>query len=220
MLNCLAGRLFRVRVAALLLWMIGPLGGLQVAAQGLRIASPVNGSRIESGSRLTISVEADPGAFVFVYIAGSLPGANSMLHVRPYRFTLEVPRTLPSGDYTVNATGYVAPGQKGASDAVTVDIERPDRPARLESEASVLRFHALGASLRVLITGTYSDGSSVVLDNSRLSSYQSDRPSVATVDSAGRVTACGFGSANITVTNMGTKLVVPVVVTPSEDAER
>jgi hypothetical protein len=105
------------------------------------------------------------------------------------------------------------------SEEITVDIERPDPPLRIKSERSAISFGYVGDQRNLSVTGTYADGSRVTLTYSSLTSYSSDRPAVATVDSMGLVIATRPGSARVTIRNAGRSAVVPIEVANGEPPE-
>jgi hypothetical protein len=107
-------------------------------------------------------------------------------------------------------------GEGVTSEEIKIDIERPDPPVRIRNEGSTISFDYVGDQARLLVTGTYADGSRVTLTYSSLTSYSSDNPSVATVDSVGLVIAGAPGSAAITIANAGKSVVVPVEVANGE----
>jgi hypothetical protein len=79
-----------------------------------------------------------------------------------------------------------------------VDVERPDLPVKLWTQESGIFFEALGEELRVIVSGTFFDGSDLELNESCCLSFSSSDPSVATVSEDGVVTAIGPGHSLIT----------------------
>jgi hypothetical protein len=88
----------------------------------------------------------------------------------------------------------------------------PDAPVAIANDSRTLGLAYVGDSGDLLVDGTFADGSKVELQRSSLTTYTSDNPAVATVDSTGVVTATGPGLANITITNNGASTMVPVSV--------
>ncbi|MGO9094469.1 MAG: Ig-like domain-containing protein [Bryobacteraceae bacterium] len=197
-------------VAAAILSMGGPL-----SAASLRITSPAPGAVVPSGKTLVVEVEASGGAFRTVAVLGSVPvNRVFVLTAPPYRFEIPIPPSAASRTYFLGAVGTTVSGERVESEEIKIDIERPDPPVRIISEASTLDLSYVGESYYLLVDGIYADGSRVTLSYSLLTTYSSDTPAVATVDSMGQVTAVGPGSANITITNAGVSAEVPVTVPP------
>jgi hypothetical protein len=191
--------------------------GGPLRAASLRITSPAAGAVVPSGKTLVVQAEAAGGAFRMVVLRGSLPVRGIFaLAAPPYRFQIPIPPDADSRTYFLLVTGTTAAGEAVRSDEVKIDIERPDPPVRIRNEGSTISFDYVGDQARLLVTGTYADGSRVTLTYSSLTSYSSDSPSVATVDSMGLVIATGPGSAAITIANAGKSVVVPVEVANGE----
>ena len=128
-----------------------------------------------------------------------------------FQFAAEIPATTPSGTYWLTASGHVQSAQVNDA-SISIEVERPDAPVALAEELSTLGMAYVGNSSYLLVDGTFADGSKVGLQRSSLTTYASDNPAVATVDSTGLVTATGPGLANITITNNGVSTMVPVSV--------
>jgi hypothetical protein len=203
----IVARLARVSFPALALVVAASL----LPAQTLRIASPADGAVVYSGRTFVVTVEASPGAFKQVSVIGTGRIAMPELrYVPPYRFTRRVPPTTSSGTYYVTAIGVTASGESVES-RIEVDVERPDPPVTIRNELPALIVDVGHRSL-LLVTGTFADGSSVDLTYSSLSTYASSNLAVAKVAPNAFVTAVGPGSAEITITNNGASVVVPIKV--------
>jgi hypothetical protein len=191
--------------------------GGPLSAASLRIVSPSPGAVIPSGKTLVVEVEAAGGAFRAVVLLGRLPVHGAFaLTAPPYRFEIPIPADADSRMYFLVAGGTTVSGERVESDEIEIHVERPDPAVRVRNEASTISLRHVGDQRNLSVTGTYADGSEVTLSYSSLTSYRSDNPSVATVDSMGLVIAAGPGSARITIRNAGKSVVVPVEVANGE----
>src|ERR1035438_5302561 len=181
------------------------------AESQLQIVAPENGLVLSSGGSLTITVKAPPSAFQSVSIVGDGPFALSTgLSAPPYEYTYPIPANLAAGRYRFKAAGATASGATVYSDPVEVDIERADKPKKLESEwQSVTLGEQEDTPLQ--IWGVFPDGSKTEVTRSMLATYASDKPTVAVVTSEGAVSGIGAGKARITVKYGDKIIVVPVV---------
>ena len=179
----------------------------------LRIVSPTVGAIVHSGGTFVVEVEAPPASFKSVAVSANDPiETPDPLHTPPFRFALRIPATAASGVYRLRAVGTTAADEWVKSPQITVDVERPDRPVRLENDLRTLVFTRLGHTIRVDVDGIYADGARVDLKYSSLSEYSSDNTAVVAIDQGGMATAVGPGSATITVTNNGASLALPAKV--------
>jgi len=138
-------------------------------------------------------------------IISPLGPSEEMREGPPWSFTLKI----PTGD-TVSGGGpllgkhplYVSAasvGQDADSDAVImVDVERLDSPAKLWSQDSGIFLETIGEENRTIVSGVFSDGSDLELNESCCLSFYSSDSKVATVDKDGVVRAIGPGHAMIT----------------------
>jgi hypothetical protein len=187
----------------------------QLCAQTVEITSPTDGALFHPGQLLDITVKATPSAFRTVVVGvGNLhpSGLSNVLTAPPYRFQIQIPSDTVPGPYTLMAVGVTHAGNAVDSVEVTIAVERPDNPLRLESDLRTVNFDYSSGSAALLVDGIFPDGSRVSLTRSTLTRFISDRPSVVTVDANFVVTAVGPGSASITVTNGKARLVIPVTV--------
>jgi hypothetical protein len=186
---------------------IGPAS--LVAEPTLRITSPSSGTVFAPGQTLEITVEATPLAFRAVAVIGTL-GFSQISRAAPYRLQIQIPADTTPGVQRLIAAGYPPDGPAVHSESITIAVERPDSPLKLESIGGLVL--DIGDDWPFSVTGSFADGSTVCLTHSTLTRYVSDRPSVASVNDEGVVTAVGPGSARVTITNGGAQLVVPVKV--------
>lgn len=182
-------------------------------AASLRITSPANGARVYSGRTLTVKVDASSGPFRTVGLLGSAVWNRIYtLTAPPYEFAVPIPPGTASDTYSLVAVGTTTAGETVQSERINVDVERPDPPLRIWNEVPGLSLPYAGHTMWLQVSGKFADGSRVTLTYSSLTTYVSDNPAVVAVDSTGLVTAVGPGSAKITITNVGEKIVVPVDV--------
>ena len=121
---------------------------------------------------------------------------------------------LAPGRYRLKAAGATASGETVYSDPIEVDIERGDKPKKLESEwQSVTLAEQEDTPLQVW--GVFPDGSKIDVTRSVRAAYTSDRPTVAAVTKEGAISGVAAGKARITVKYDDKIVVVPVVVTPN-----
>ena len=188
------------------------------AASQLQVVAPENGLVLNAGGAVTITVKAPPTAFQSVSVVGDGPFALSTGMSAPlYEYSYPIPADLASGRYRFKAAGATASGATVYSDPVEVDIERPDKPKKLESEwQSVTLGEQEDTPLQ--IWGVFADGSKIDVTRSVRATYSSDRPAVAAVSSEGGVTGVGAGKARITVKYGDKIIVVGIVITPNPAA--
>ncbi len=173
---------------------------LQVAAKTvLQITSPAEGTVVNPGQTINITVSSSGPTFAQVIVIGQDPiGFSKVLMGPPYQFSIQIPSKIRPGRYTLTASGATARGQGAESDPISIDVEPADSPSKIRVEPSSLSLPVGGRSgLRVI--GKYSDGSTVDLSRSTQTTYMSESTSVATVTSEGLVTAVSPGSAQIII---------------------
>jgi Bacterial Ig-like domain (group 2) len=185
-------------------------------AQTLRITSPADGAVVHAGQTLSVVVTASGGDFrggVGLTVSGRTSwGYSQVLMAPPYVFTVPIPLQVASESYVLSALGAIAPGHPVDSPRIKIHVEPPDTPVRLRSEPGMLGLSYVGDKTPLLVFATFADGSWTGVGRSTLTTYASDNPAVATVDSTGLVTGTGPGTANITITNAGISATVPVTV--------
>lgn len=200
--------------ARALLMAISISGGLLMAQPALTITSPKNGTVVNPGQILDVTVETwPPGAFRSVIVIGDDPiGLSDALGMPPYRFSLKIPLHVRPRQYTITANGFTEPGRGTNSEPVAIQVEHPGIPLSLTAEPGVLVFQYVGDECAVAAIGRFADADRVDLEESTYTTYVSDALKVATVTADGHVTAVGPGSAKITIRYKGKLAVVPVTV--------
>ena len=105
------------------------------AESQLKIVAPENGLVLGAGSALTVTIKAPPSVFQSVSVAGDGPFALSTgLSAPPYEYLYPIPPDLASGRYRLKAVGATASGETVCSDPIEVDVERADKPKKLQFE--------------------------------------------------------------------------------------
>ena len=188
-----------------------------LAQPSLQITSPPDGTVIAPGQTFEVVVTPSPGAaFILVAVVSGYPiGDNLASGSPPYQVPVPIAATVTPGRYQLGAVGAVTPGQPVYSAPISIDVERPDNPVSLHAQSSITVV-PVGKTDRLIQTvGTFSDGLQIDLTNSTLTTYATNAPAVATVDTTGTVTAVSPGTANITITNGNASTLVQVVVPPA-----
>lgn len=195
------------RVAHLLACGLLPLLVLCVSAVALQaqatlqITSPANGTVVRPGQAFNVTVTASGGQFEAVTVLSGQPMPSaSPLASPPYVFSIQVPTNIPARSYALTAIGVLGPGQGVESEPIEVVVERANSPNQLRIEPSTLSLR-IGDRAPLRVIGVYSGGSTTDLNESTLTTFESDTPLVATVNQYGIVTGVAPGSAGITVTN-------------------
>ncbi len=179
------------------------------AQAALQITSPADGTMVNPGQTLNVTVSSSGATFAQVIVMGQDPmGFSQVLTAPPYQFSIQIPSDIRPGRYTLTASGAISPEQGAESDPISIDVERPDAPEGMSTDPSSLTLPVGGQSgLRVI--GYYADGSSVDLSRSTQITYLSQAPGAATVTSEGLVTAVTPGTTNIVING---NMIVPVTV--------
>jgi len=180
----------------------------------LQISTPENGLVVNAGGDLTVTIKTTTAAFRTVSISGDGPFAlSTSLNAPPYQYSYPIPAGFASGRYRLKAAGITASGETITSDPIEVDVERTDKPKKLQSEWQSLTL-AEKEDTPMTIWGVFPDGTKVDLTRSTQTSYTSDRPDVAAVSNEGALTGAAAGKAKIVVKYGDKSVIVPVVVTP------
>jgi len=178
------------------------------SSQNISIVSPLDGTVVQPGEILHIDVSVPSDKPVrLMTIISPLGWSNEMRESPPWSFTLTIPRDDSVGGgapllgkHAVHAdvalVGQRPDAEIGAS--VIVDVERPDMPIKLWTQNSAILPEAFGDKERITVSGVFSDGNDLDLNESCCLSFTSSDENVAAVDSNGMVTAVGPGHAFIT----------------------
>lgn len=218
-----------LRVALLIVIGVCLAGGQQ-SQLGLQITSPTNNTIVAPGQPLSITVVAINNTQVAQFsVVGEDPlGTTAIANSVPAQLALTIPNQISLRKYSLTAWGASTGGQLINSAPVSIDVERPDLPARLTADPGRFIFESLGEALPFRILASFQDGNKLEVSESSCLTLASSNTSVATADkSTGRIKAVGQGSATITATyTVGSQSVsvsIPVtvpkpVVTPSANA--
>jgi hypothetical protein len=201
----------RVRLATslLFLWISTSVAFGQPSVQ---ITSPTEGTVASPGQTLAVTVAASGANFQMVSVIGQAPlGFSGVLSAPPFQFSIQIPSDTSPRRYTLTAVGTIAPGQNVTSAPISIDVERSDAPTAVNVEPALLMLRVSDPGF-LRVVATYADDSTADVSQSTQIVYASDKPAVATVDSVGRVTAVGPGSASISIAFGGNSVQVPVTV--------
>lgn len=211
MFSTLASRLSPVARIVVLPFALTACG----AWPSLRITSPPDGTTVHPGEKLTVTVEASPGANVVgVLVGGTGPlGLGKADTDAPEsRFTFQIPEHAPPNKYYLTATGTLAfPRRLINSKPIIIYVERADSPVSITVYPVVADF-TMNEKRFLQVTGRYADGTEADLTESSRIRYVSSAPGVARVDPQGIVTPVAPGSGKIIITYANLKLEVPLLV--------
>jgi hypothetical protein len=96
------------------------------------------------------------------------------------------------------------------SNALALDVERPDEPTRIWVEPSIIQFTHLGEKIPVRVLGAFADGSQAELTRSSKTKFASADPRIASITAGGMVMALGEGRTSILVRTLSADYSVPV----------
>lgn len=186
----------------------------------LQITSPIDGTIVNPGQVVTVSVTSPASAsFSGLAVIGEKPiGFSNVQTSVPAQFSLTIPTDINCGPHALTAVGTTTSGQNAGSTPVQVDVERPDMPTAINPQIPQLSFKALGEQFPLVLLGTFSDGSILDVTESSYVTYSSGNTAIATVDANGMVTGGSPGSTSITATyalnGQSVQTTVPVTVPP------
>lgn len=194
------------------------------AQQSLRILSPASILVARPGQTVTISVSSDSTVEKLVLmgqrplgmarlvsdgVAGIVAQGQGEGHA--LQFLLTIPAAIQPGTYRVTAFGRTPSGIV-ESKPLVLDVERPDQPTRIWAEPSIIQFTHVGDHVPLRVLGAFADGSQAELTRSSNITFASTDPRVASITSAGIVTALGEGKTSIVVRTPSADYAVPVRV--------
>lgn len=189
---------------------------------------PTDGTVVQPDEilHIDVSVPSDKPVRVMTIIS-PLGISNEMRESPPWSFTLTIPKDDSVGGggpllgkhpvYAhVALVGQRSDAEFGAS--IIVDVERPDMPVKLWTQHSGIFLEAFGEEERIIVSGVFSDGADLELNESCCLSFASSHENVAAVDNDGKVTAVGPGHAFITAIyrrgDHHVQLSIPVTFSP------
>ena len=175
----------------------------------LRILSPADGTTVEPGQTLTVTVEASP-TDRFRGVAVLSPLTSDFKTAPPFVFTLEIPPDAPLGPQPL--TAFIGLGKDDfVKSVITIHVETEMTVTSLHVDPSEIGFFRSRQD-QLSVKGTFADGQIRNVTKSRETTYVSSNPQVATVTPDGVVEAVDPGTAAITVTYKGKSTTVPVTV--------
>ena len=190
----------------------------------VRILSPASGLVVKPGQTVTAAVSADPAVQKLVLVgqhplgmarlasdgaAGIVASGQGEGH--PQQFLLTIPTTIQPGTYRVTAVGRTPDGVV-ESNALVLDVERPDQPTRIWAEPSIIQLTHLGDQIPLRVLGIFADGSREELTRSSKTTFASADPRVASITAGGMATAVGKGRTSIVVRMPSVDYSIPVRV--------
>src|SRR5258706_11464279 len=175
------------------------------SSQNISIVSPLDGTVVQPGEILHIDVSVPSDKPVrLMTIISPLGWSNEIRESPPWSFTLTIPKddgvsggASLLGKHPVYAD-FALVGQRETGASIIVDVERPDMPIKLWTQNSSILSETFGEKERIIVSGVFSDGTDLDLNESCCLSFTSSDENVAAVDSNGMVTAVGPGHAFIT----------------------
>ncbi len=182
------------------------------AQQGrIHILSPSADTIVRPGQTITVAVAADTSVEKLALIGQHPLGVGQVVsepapgivargqgESRPVRFLLTIPAQIQPGTYRVTAMGTTSGGGM-ESQAITLDVERADEPARIWTEPSGIQSSHPGDHIPIRVLGAFADNSQEELTKSNKTSFTSADPHIATVSADGVVTAVAAGKTLIQV---------------------
>jgi hypothetical protein len=212
---------YRISLIASLIVILGALSVAQQNQPSLQITSPNNGTVVNPGQTMTVVVSSPAGvSFNSIVLRGEAPiGFSDAATAVPATFSITIPAEIDCRKYSLKALGATAAGDVADSDFIDLDVERADMPISLSSQFPGLTMEAQGQLSPMMLTATFSDGSTLQVTKSTKVTYQSTSTSVFTVDGKGTATAVAPGSASLVATYQNSngpnlQISIPVTVLP------
>ncbi len=180
------------------------------------LTSPIAGTVFHSGQNITVTAKPINGInvqSVLIVVGGDItPVGTALVEKSPFTATFAIPLNYV-GDLPITV---FARDDKGNVSMVTGDASSKTSASAqsVSMTPTALSFSSIGTSSQLTVTGQFSD--KVVRNITAASTgttYKSDTPSVATVNTSGLVTARANGTTTITATNNGQKATATVTVT-------
>ncbi|MFQ5961602.1 MAG: hypothetical protein ACE5MG_09405 [Candidatus Methylomirabilales bacterium] len=163
---------------------------------------------------------AEGSSIVAVQLGAGDLGISPLLSAPPFEFLLHIRNDL-IGPIKLTAFGRTGPEAGVFSAPVTIHIEPPGIVLELSVSRTRIFFERPGDEIPIRVIGTFDNGAVLDITESLQTSFTSNDPSVAMVDSSGLVTAVGTvppGATEITteivVAHDEQSVVVPVIFRP------
>jgi pimeloyl-ACP methyl ester carboxylesterase len=185
-----------------------PIAHAATADSRVTITSPTNGQVFAPGASVTVNVSITGGLLandvsVLIPMIGTQEGVN--YNGSSYQVTFTIPNTV-AGPFQLTPIITDTSNNTIVGIATTIAVRPTAPPVSLTLSQSNYVLTAVGATERIDVIGNYGGGVQRDLTSSASgTTYRSSNTSVITVDSEGQVTAAGFGTASVTVTNDGVR---------------
>jgi hypothetical protein len=200
------------RIAGILI-LIAALSAIGARAQQelIHILSPATDTVVRPGQTITITVTAETSVEKLVVIGQHPLGVGQVISdpapgvvtrgqgdSRPVQFQLTIPAQIRPGAYRVTAMGTTSGGNM-ESQAIVLDVEKSEEPARIWTEPSVIQSIHPGDRIPIRVLGSFADNSQEELTKSNKTHFTSGDPHIATVTADGVVTAVSPGKTFIQI---------------------
>src|SRR2546426_5872702 len=178
---------------------VGAPHGADAQESGLQIVSPAPGTMVAPGETISVVVSVDARKrFRLVRVVGENLGITPFQTVPPAAFSLTIPANV-IGTKEIRALGITGPETGAFSDPVSIDVETSATLSTLQVNLLDVEFDELDQQFPLIVTGSFTDGTTLNITRSTRTTYQSENSQVAVVDSSGMLTALGQGRTVIRV---------------------
>lgn len=165
----------------------------------ISIIEPKSGTIVHPGDTVRVRVSTSGAIFLAMMIEPETPIGGDSAWLPPYRFRIHIPPRLAPGIYWLTASGTTIPGHGAESEAVSLDVERPDLPIALSTEPRGLRILHPGEKANLRVLGKYRDGVIGDLTSSGQTTWLSSNQNVVRLERGGVVNARMPGKAEISL---------------------
>lgn len=211
-------------VAAMLVLITGLITASSAQESLLHILTPASSVVARPGQAVTITVSANSAVLNLALIGQNPLGmarlasdgtvgfvAHGQGEGHPLQFLLTIPNAIQPGTYRVTAVGRTSDGVV-ESNALALDVERPDEPTRIWAEPSIIQFTHLGDQIPLRVLGAFADGSQAELTRSSNTTFASADRRIVSTTAGGMVTAVAEGRSSVLVRTPSADYSVPVRV--------
>lgn len=186
-----------------------------LAAQTLEIMAPADRSIVNPGQTVTVKVTSRDATFRHLVVRG--PGGYTPESDIPGQYNISIPKEACCGTRRITAVGVLKTAEEPVYSSISIDVERPDLPVKLQANPSQLFFDSPGViPLPFLFRAFFRDGSNPDVRESSRVTYSSANPAIAKIDKAGWVYALLPGrtvvSANYRLEGKSIQLTIPINV--------
>src|SRR5712691_10671764 len=157
----------------------GASHGAGAQGSGLQIVWPAPGTMVAPGETISVVVSVDARkGFRLVRVVGENLGFTPFQAVPPAAFSLTIPPDVV-GIKQIRALGITRPETGAFSDPVSIDVEPSATLATLQVNLTDVEFDELDQQFPLLVTGSFTDGTTLDITRSTRTTYQPDNPQVA-----------------------------------------